>query len=310
MSAFVANANGPIDWNCNGVNNEASVATDINRDGARTVLTSYNDWPNLVFNGGAIGELGLASSLPEQTAAQDEVTPTIDSQITKPLKVTLASPGITQMLPGGSGNLTFTITNGGTQNDTYSLTANSTVTWGNLGSVPGSVSLNAGASTQITILVTVPLGTSAGTTGDFTIKAVSLTSSSIQDTGDALVTVVSGTPRLTASIAAQSTTGTTMTLNVQIANLGPGPGVNATITGFSTRTLVGSGSVAVTVPSVPYGVGNLAVGGSAVVPLTLTVPGSVSRFSLVQNGTVQDSGGTAYSYSTSEVIKSNKEHKR
>jgi hypothetical protein len=79
MSTFVANANGPIDWNCNGVNNEASVATDINRDGARTVLTSYNDWPNLVFNGGAIGELGLASSLPEQTAAQDEVTPTIDS---------------------------------------------------------------------------------------------------------------------------------------------------------------------------------------------------------------------------------------
>jgi hypothetical protein len=302
MSTFVATANNPIDWNCNGVNNEANVATDVNRDGVRTVLTTFNDWPNLVFNGGAIGGLGIALTPPVQTPIQPEVSPTIDSQITKPLKVMVASPGATQMLAGGSADLMFTITNGGTQNDSYSLTAASTVNWGSLAGVPASVSLNAGASTQITIPVTVPAGTPTGSIGHFTINAASVTSSNIQDTGDASVSIVGGTPRLTASILSQSTNGTTMTLNLQIINQGPGPGVNTTITSFSARTLSGSGTVTVAAPSVPSSVGNLAVGGVAVVVLTLNVPSSVSRFSLVQNGNVQDAGGTTYTYSTSEVV--------
>jgi len=302
LSTFVVTANTPIDWNCNGVNNEANVATDINHDNGRSVLTTFNDWPNLVFNGGAIGGLGIALTPPAQTPVLDEVSPTIDSQITKPLNVIVASPGVTQMLAGGSADFIFTITNGGTQDDSYSLTAASTVNWASLAGVPASVSLSAGASTQITIHVTVPAGTAVGSIGHFTIKAVSITSASIQDSGDASVSVVGGTPRLTAGILSQSLNGTTMTLNLQITNQGPGPGMNANITGFSARTLSGSGTVTVTVPSLPYSVGNLAVGGSAVVVLTVNVPASVSRFSLVQNGNVQDTGGTTYTFSTSEVV--------
>jgi uncharacterized membrane protein len=240
------------------------------------------------------------TSAPE--TEQNELTREIDSQITKPLRVTVASPGITQLFAGGSADLTFTITNGGTQNDTYLLTTTSTVGWGDLAGVPGSVNLNAGGSTQVTIHVAVPPGTPVGASGEFTIKAVSVTSSGIQDSGNASVAVVGGTPRLTASILAQSTTGTTMTLNLQITNQGPGPGINVQISGFTARTLVGSGAVTVTAPSVPYLVSNLPVGGSAVVPLTLNVPAGVSRFSLAENGTVQDAGGNTYAYATSEVV--------
>ncbi len=143
-STLVNNANGNIDWNCNGNSVEVGVATDINRDGARTVLSTANDWQNIVFNGGAIGGLGLSLTPPMLTTATQEVTPAIDAQITHPYAVTVASPGIAKMLAGGSATLTFTISNTGTQNDTYALTASSTVNWGTLSSVPATLALAAG----------------------------------------------------------------------------------------------------------------------------------------------------------------------
>lgn len=301
-SRFVVNGNGAIDWNCNGVNNEAAIATDINRDAARTVLTGRNDWPTLVYNGGSVGELGLAAQLPNETPGQDEVTPAIDALITKPLNVAVISPGITQASPGHGLDLSFTITNGGTQNDTYLLNFTASVPWAGAGGVPGSISLNAGASGQVIVHVTVPAGALAGATGDFVLKATSVTNSGVLDTGEASVIVVSGVPRLAAKVASQSIAGTTMTLNLQITNQGPGAALNATIGNFSVRTLAGTGTVTVTAPPVPYGVGNLPVGGSVMVPLTLNVPSTVSRFSFVQNGTVRDVGGTTYSYSMSEIV--------
>ena len=155
---------------------------------------------------------------------------------------------------------------------------------------------------QITIHVTVPSGTPAGKNGQFTIRATSTTNSAIQDTGEGVVTVVGGSPRLGASIASKSSSGTTLMVNVQITNNGPGPAVGTMITRFVARTLSGSGTPSVTAPVVPYLIGNLAVNGSAIVPLTLTVPVTVIRFSLTENGTVQDASGRSYTYSISEVV--------
>jgi hypothetical protein len=50
----VDNANNPIDWDCDN-SLEASVSGSINRDVDLDNLTSFNDWPNLVFNGGLVG---------------------------------------------------------------------------------------------------------------------------------------------------------------------------------------------------------------------------------------------------------------
>ncbi|HEU5314686.1 MAG TPA: hypothetical protein VFX49_01145 [Chloroflexota bacterium] len=47
-------ANGPTDWNCNGVI-ASPVARDANGDGVLSILTGWNDVANLVFNGGQVG---------------------------------------------------------------------------------------------------------------------------------------------------------------------------------------------------------------------------------------------------------------
>src|ERR1019366_10829110 len=111
------------------------------------------------------------------------------------------------------------------------LTASSNVTWGNLASVPSSLALNAGASTQITIHVAVPLGTPVGTDGHFTIKATSTTNSGIQDTGDAVVTSLTATATATASATATPTaTGATATAT-------PTATATTTATPMATSTL-------------------------------------------------------------------------
>lgn len=63
---FVGNANTGLDWNCDGVIT-GTVAVDINKNGAKTNLTGFNDWPNLVFKGGAIGLAGAVPVLPTLT---------------------------------------------------------------------------------------------------------------------------------------------------------------------------------------------------------------------------------------------------
>jgi hypothetical protein len=83
------------------------------------VLNSFNDWPNLVYNGGAIGDLGVAPGISVQTSPQQELTSEMDAHITKPLAVAITGPGTLQIPPGASTVLTFSVTNQGTQQDTY-----------------------------------------------------------------------------------------------------------------------------------------------------------------------------------------------
>jgi len=52
--------NKPIDWNWNGVIS-TGVSVDINCDGVKGVLTSQNNWLNIVYNGGSVG--GVAAGI-------------------------------------------------------------------------------------------------------------------------------------------------------------------------------------------------------------------------------------------------------
>lgn len=53
----VADASAPIDWNCDGDTVDTNLSfLDVTGDGTRTqTLAGFNDWPNLTFQGGAIG---------------------------------------------------------------------------------------------------------------------------------------------------------------------------------------------------------------------------------------------------------------
>ncbi len=185
-------ANGPIDWDCDGVANKLDFAADtIDRDigDPNHILTGNEDWHRLRFSGGAISQRGLGAGLPSG-ARDGEMTALLARENLSPVQVTVASPGLTQVLPGEEIDLTFTVSNVGTQSDSYTLTATSDVGWGNLASIPGTVTLNALASIQLTIHVSVPSATPSGAEGHFTLQATSLTVPAAQDAGEAEIDVV------------------------------------------------------------------------------------------------------------------------
>jgi hypothetical protein len=53
----IAKANGPIDWNCDGVIASTPVAADTNGDNENTALGGFDDWASLKLRGGAIGHV-------------------------------------------------------------------------------------------------------------------------------------------------------------------------------------------------------------------------------------------------------------
>jgi hypothetical protein len=68
---------GAVDWNCDGDETDTSVSRNINQgmswnnNGTVTVLTSWNDWDHIVFNGGAISQPGAIVDLPSETEVID-----------------------------------------------------------------------------------------------------------------------------------------------------------------------------------------------------------------------------------------------
>lgn len=56
-----------VDWNCSGAINPGTVAFDVNGDGGQSTLQGFDDWDNIRFDGGSIGDLGDAQPLPTTT---------------------------------------------------------------------------------------------------------------------------------------------------------------------------------------------------------------------------------------------------
>ncbi|MGA7670393.1 MAG: hypothetical protein WBW04_08210, partial [Nitrolancea sp.] len=85
---YTVNANGPFDWNCNGVTTDGVVSFDANGSkGIDSNLTSYNDWANIQLRVGAIGDLG-ASFLPMAT----DLEPAMSWDYSPPTTTASAAP--------------------------------------------------------------------------------------------------------------------------------------------------------------------------------------------------------------------------
>jgi putative cofactor-binding repeat protein len=111
-----------------------------------------------------------------------------------------------------------------------------------------------------------------------------------------------GRPALSAKITVQSKVGTTLTLGIQITNVGTGAAVNVLITQVTLTTLSGSGTVTLNSPSLPYAVGTLAVGASVPITLSFNVPTTVTKFSMAGSGTMQDIIGDTIPFATPVAI--------
>ena len=94
----------------------------------------------------------------------------------------------------------------------------------------------------------------------------------------------------------------TGTLSLTLTNTGTGEATNMWINAITMRTLGGSGSVILTAPMLPFPVVNLAAGLSTTVPLSLTIPSTVTKFSITEAGTVQDLSGNTFSFSIGQVV--------
>jgi hypothetical protein len=91
-------------------------------------------------------------------------------------------------------------------------------------------------------------------------------------------------------------------VDVTLTNTGTGNAVSATMSQLTLKTLTGTGSVTVNSPALPLNIGNLAVGASTTVQLFLNIPSTVKRFSVTENGTVQNSLAQPFSFSTSQQL--------
>jgi len=186
---IVDNANGQIDWNCNGNSTDTNVQTDINKDSNQGTLGSYNDWANLVFTGGAIGQPGAEPELPMETEVE-EITQEEDAELTTHYKVAVTAPGNAATLPGSTVVYTFTVTNLGINADTYTVTVGSSLGWANLSGIPTSLALSAGASTEIPIAVNVPISASSEAMDELAFSAVSQVNPLVEDSAIARTSVV------------------------------------------------------------------------------------------------------------------------
>jgi hypothetical protein len=95
---------------------------------------------------------------------------------------------------------------------------------------------------------------------------------------------------------------TSVEVDVKLTDIGTGNAVSAALTQVTLRTLSGTGSVTVNSPALPLTIGNLAVGLSTTVKLFLHVPSTVKRFSITENGTVQDILNRPFNFSTSQQV--------
>jgi probable HAF family extracellular repeat protein len=179
--------NAPIDWNCDGA--ISLVAADIDGNGeVDRSLGSFDDWANLNFRGGSIGVLG-AASLSTALSARAEVSPMDDDLNPNNFKVVLSGRGIFTLAPSSSTTLHYTITNAGSEPDVYTVAGKTDKTWANLGSVPTSLSIASGASSDIPVLLNVPPSVSLGDTANVVLTATSQTSERILDVAAASVLV-------------------------------------------------------------------------------------------------------------------------
>jgi hypothetical protein len=165
----------PIDWNCDGFY-DLDMAADINKDGSppaidRTnILKSYNDWENLVYDGGSIGGWGIAfHPLPEPS--DGELTAAENALISVHHGVEVYKPAVLFLAPGAAGLCKFIIKNTGHNPDDYFFSLTSEKGWVNPDSLPASISLGAGEESVIEIAVEVPGDVLLGELDHLVLKA-------------------------------------------------------------------------------------------------------------------------------------------
>jgi hypothetical protein len=170
------NANGPIDWDCSGTT-EAGVVANINDgkesgpDATLSELTGYEDWPNLVYDGGEVGltDSSTAEQLSIQAEQEDELTFEEALKLEVPYALTMdIGLGTFTLAPGTSTTLPVTVTNRGSLPAMVNLSTTYTTgqNWFDTSTLPTSFNLASGTSQTFDVPVNVPASAVVDTDAD------------------------------------------------------------------------------------------------------------------------------------------------
>jgi hypothetical protein len=94
------------------------------------------------------------------------------------------APAAVEATAGTSLTHTFQIKNLGTAEDTYNLSASSSLEWSDISGIDSSVTIAAGGTEEVAIPVTVPADATSGQIDELSLQAYSQTNSMINDTDE------------------------------------------------------------------------------------------------------------------------------
>ncbi len=165
FSRRMDHVNDPIDWDCLLGANGTDVQADINHgsllnlDFTFSTLTGFEDWPALVYDGGAIGldrSLAVVASAVAQNVASEELTFEVADQFYRPYAVTLGGAGDIVVSLGVTHTYIVTLTNAGALTATVVLSYTTGLGWFNLAAVPLSVTVAPSVSLSFPVTLTAP----------------------------------------------------------------------------------------------------------------------------------------------------------
>lgn len=166
-----------MDWNCSGSIDAASGSADINLENtswSSHLLTSVDDWSNLVYDGG--GALGACAGGRAATAPRIPEEPN-DRQLKRlfprPEAVAVAGQGVKVRSPGHSEVLQFAVFNSGEKADRYDIRALSSGALADLSKVPESIVVGPGAVAIVEVPVSVSAKAARGLRDEVRLQAVS-----------------------------------------------------------------------------------------------------------------------------------------
>ncbi len=223
--------------------------------------------------------------------------------------------------PLGSSTMTLTVSDGrgGTASDTVFVTVRDTTppTLTLPANITAAARSSAGAAVNYAATATdlvhgalVPSCSPApGATfpiGMTTVNCLVADASGNSASGSFSVTVKIGLPRVFVAIPAKGRDSSgNYYLDLRLTNTGDGHARNVRVNTLTFRTLLGSGTVSYNASlsgALPLAIGSLDVGASSTIRLYLTVPSTVTRFSITESGMLENVTGTVYSYTTAQAV--------
>ncbi len=268
-------------------------ATGTYSDGSTGNITATVTWASSNTSVATIASGGLATGVAKGssniTASLSGITsPAALLMVTKVLQSIAVTPANPTIAAGATQQFTAT----GTYSDNSTANITASATWA---SATASVATIASGG----LAIGVDPGTSNVTASLSGITSPAAVLTVVAPGGGPAVGMVKMT------ILDQSPPGSSFYIDLQVTNTGTGLPGTVIINQLNFRTLSGTGTVSYNTsasPALPISLGLLNPGQSTTVRLYLTVTGSVSQFSIAEDGVLESINGMIFSYESSEVV--------